>query len=188
MKTMKKILSGLAVLLLISLFGFNQEVKAQDINTLATLVQEIVVTAGEPLSFGNIVNRINESKTVNADGSVDGEDFGGTTSRGDFLIEKAPNIPVSLTFVATNLFLSGPDSDEIEFDFEGNQFGLLSASGVTSVPFDPSTPTIISGTSNDAFFPVTQFQVFLGGTVTVADDDLDEGDYSGTITLTAAYN
>lgn len=187
--TMKKTLLGLAALLLVSLLGFNQEVKAQEtIITSATLVQQIEIEGVTPLRFGNILNEENVVKAIDVDGqpiNTGSPDLGGIVSAGQFDITKAANINTLLTLVASNLTFG---TDTLTLSLDGANFGRLTANTIDDFNFNPSTPLQISSTETADYFPVTSFSLFVGGSITVNSADLADGEYTGTITLTATYN
>lgn len=187
--TMKKTLLGLAALLLVSLLGFNQEVKAQvNITTSATLVQQIEITPVQNLAFGNILNEENVVKAIDVDGqaiNTGSPDLGGTVTAGQFDISKAANINTLLTLTASDLEFG---TDSLTLSLDGGNFGRLTADSIDEFNFNPSTPLLISSTETADYFPVTSFSLFVGGSITVTSATLADGEYTGTITLTAVYN
>lgn len=191
MKTMNKILSGLAVLLLVSLFGVNQEVIAQDaadMEVTALVVAEITVEVEEELDFGSVVQGQPKGLLTNGDflGSptfTDGQIgiFNVTKSAGLSVILRFPDLPTTMagTGDATGETL---DISFTEFESDPVNFGAVVIGG-TQTAF--SIATEVSGiTELDS---VDAFDVFVGGAVDPAPDQTP-GTYETEITLRVTYN
>lgn len=188
---MKKILSGLAALLLISLFGFNQEVKAQDntgtIETAATLVQNIIVTAGDDLLFGNVLNEDGEIKIIGvANNVLAGSALGGTVQTGTFDIEKPIGSEIILTIAVEDDLSNGTQTLGLSFPNSSGDLGLIVA-GLVELAFDPTNPFTLDASASAALVAESELEVRIGGAVEITGI-VPDGLYEGSIRLTVTYN
>lgn len=195
MKTMKKISGLLAATLLLSAgTAFGQSDDAP-IGARASVLSQIVVTAGDSLIFGNVAQGV--PKTISTTGTVITGAVTGGEDNGTFTITKGAGSFFTLSWtLPANLAKAGGGTLPINFNDAGTtKLGLLT-SGSTSFPFSISasgvaeeldTDTGITGADRTAFAAATSFVVAVGGTV-VPTTDQAAGNYIGTITMTATYN
>ena len=195
MNTIKKISGLLAVTLLLgagSAFGQSDDAP---IGARASVLSQIVVTAGDSLIFGNVNPGVD--KTIGTDGTVLAGTATGDEQNGTFTIAKGAGSFITLSWtLPTTLAKAGGGTMPINFnDVSSTKLGLLT-SGSTSFPFSISesdaavelnTNTGITGTDRTAFAAATALTVAVGGTV-VPGATQAAGNYIGQITLTATYN
>jgi hypothetical protein len=196
MKTMKKMISGLFALVLVAGFAMNVNAQSDNktITASANVLVAITVTAGDSLVFGNVSPGL--SKTVTTTGDVVGSGKTGVEKAGTFNITKGANSDISLTWVLPKNLTGDGGNLDVNFSDLGTgdvatQLGLLTGgtdfSG-TDINYS-YTPT--AGIKNlkdvDGVFKATSIKATIGGTVVPLPEQA-QGEYTGTITLTATYN
>lgn len=151
-----------------ALFSLATAAQAQSasIQALATVYQPITVSGTRSLDFGNVFPGVN--KTIGVSDLTSGQFQMGGQASGS----------VSLTFTLPTNLTSGANNLPI-----GTWSGCTSPTNTTAgcTTFTPS------GTAtNSTFSALGALWVFVGGTVTPAAAQA-AGNYTGTVTLTAAY-
>ncbi|AXJ00386.1 hypothetical protein CYPRO_1121 [Cyclonatronum proteinivorum] len=199
--TMKKTLLGLAALLLVSLLGFNQEVKAQlgdnQAEATAQIVQQIQIERITSLEFGLLVP--DETKSILVTGAPAGTpSVTSPTSAARFTITKS-GIPVTFTLalpsVLDGLASTPTEGETLALNFDDTADGdnpnlglVTDADGTNTYAFTPVDGASVDlETEASAFDTLTTFDIVIGGTV-VASDTQVAGNYRGVITLTVDYN
>lgn len=161
-KTFKTVLAGsvAAVAALSSTGAYAQSATA---DATATILEEVVVTAGDDLAFGTIVvGATGDDVTIAADGTFTcGANLTctGTNSAASFAVTGTAGETVTVTVDANVTLNSGTDS-------------------MTAV-LSRSAETLTIDTDGDAGFTV-------GGVLTVADNQ-PSGDYAGQFDVTVDY-
>ena len=189
MNTIKKISGLLAVTLLLgagSAFGQSDNIAAN-----AEVLAPLTIEGDVDLEFGNVTPGV--SKTIGVANDVLAGGTGRTSeTTGLFTIGKGAG-SVTLTWTLPTE-LDGPDEAALPITFadlsDGTQLGLLNIGDTGSpVPFTPGVQlnTLTDTGTADAYTAATAFTVKIGGTV-VPGATQAAGSYTGTITLTAAYN
>ncbi len=159
-KAVSMIVAGLAL-------GANVlNAQSASINATATVLAPIVVTAGNPLAFGNVTPNVNKTVAASA------------ASAGSFSIAGAASQGIQLTFTLPANLTSGGNTMPI-----GTWTGLTNTTNSqgTGVAFTPSAVATNGTTSGSgAFF------VWVGATVSPAAAQA-AGSYSGSITMNVVY-
>ncbi|BEG99373.1 DUF4402 domain-containing protein [Bacteroides sedimenti] len=196
MKTTIKILAALAVMMgfSMSVMGQGAQSDNKNITAKAQVIKQLSVTAGSDLSFGMVTQNV--SKTIGNNGSILAGTAGtgsvnvGAESVGTFTISKGANTAVTLDFtLPTELKTTTNATLPINFaDFSGNKLAKLTG-GTADYPFTPGTGAgaLSIGTGTGNYYTIESFTVNIGGTV-VPITTQEQGEYTGTITLTATYN
>lgn len=164
---MKK-LSAVAVVLVLAAVAANQaQAQSASINATATVQQQLTVTAGQNLAFGNV--------------------FPGTTvavaasdaASGSFSLTGAANAEINLTFTLPANLTDGTDNLPITFGATAAGYNVAnSRAGLTLVNPSAVATTRLDGTTGELY-------VFIGGSVSPTTQGA--GAYSGAIQLAAAY-
>ena len=201
MKTTMKFFAALAIMM-----GFTMGAMAQDVQSdnasitgKAQVISAISVTKGLDLQFGLVTK--GEIKTISTNNDV----LRGTTGNsggeqaGTFTVSKGVNTSVTLSFgfpagsVAGTYALTdgaSPVANELPLTFP--TYSATKAAKLSGVvadyPFIPTADlTIIKTGALAGYYAAESFTVSIGGTVTPASDQA-QGEYTGTIKLTATYN
>lgn len=180
--------------------GFGVAAQAQDrsatLAASAKVVDALSVTQDQDLNFGIVMQGIN--KLVNSAGGVAdtdllGEDNDTDVEVGKFLVHAGAGSSVTLSFIVPSVLTNAAannatmpiafNQDENEADFMTVAYGATSAA---------QTRLEVTG-GNSITFPSTQINsktgtyVWVGGVVKPSANQAN-GSYTGTVTLTAAYN
>lgn len=140
--------------------------QSASIQATATVVTPLVVTAGQNLAFGNVFQGVNKTVAF------------GDASSGRFSITGFENSQVALTFTLPATLGSNGNTLAIDtWDVRTN--GTNTVAGATALSVTSGTPVNRNLVSNNLF-------VFMGARV-VPTATQAAGNYSGTITLAAAY-
>lgn len=159
------------LLLALFLIASTNIVKSQttNINATATVYAPLSLTTVRDLDFGGVA--VGDSKTITNDlGTAGLVEINGPT---------AVDVDISFT-LPTNL---SDGTNNLPVSFSATSAGFNTVNNTTGITdFDPSlvTTTSTDATSGDLF-------VFIGGTIT-AGASQQTGSYTGTITLSVAYN
>jgi spore coat protein U-like protein len=175
-------------------FGQTSQISENTIEASATVYNNIVVTPGDNLNFGQLVK--GEEKIVDITGSLLG-DNDAMISRvvvGTFIVSAGTGSDVQLELTLPDELSSGDNKLPISFvDGENSDTYLVgykidssseNATGATR--FDPASSVQVK-VNNVVSFPSTGIKVFVGGKV-VPGNDQPAGVYTDTIKLTASYN
>lgn len=161
---------------IIGIGGFAQTASAATGNASAVLVSPISITESTALNFGSISNGLaaGSSTVVVSDDGVTATTYGAslakvgaTDTRGVFAISGGNNLAYTVTLPASTTITDGSTNMTV------GTFTTSSASAGAGL-----TGTT-SGTGTDTFY--------VGATLTVNNTN-NAGTYSGTYTITAAYN
>jgi hypothetical protein len=140
--------------------------QSASIQATATVVTPLVVTAGQPLAFGNVFQGVDRVIAF------------GDASSGRFSITGFQNSQVALTFTLPSNLTSGGNNLAINnWDVRVN--GTNAAAGASAL-------TVTSGTAVNSNLNNGNLFVFVGGRVQPTTTQA-AGAYNGTITLAAAY-
>ena len=160
---------GTVVSLLSVAAGYAQSASAQSANTnvSASVLQAIVVTGTQNLSFGNVFPGV--AKTVPATA-------GGNNGR--FQVTGQANANITLTFTLPTNLVSGTNLLPVGSWTGRHNTTAVAGSGTSFAPSSSGTNTVFSGTG--------QRFIFIGGTVSPAVNQA-AGFYSALATLTVTY-
>jgi hypothetical protein len=155
-----------ALVALMGLAASAGQAQSANINVTANVLQAMTVTGARPLDFGNVFPGVARSVGVAA----------GTSGRFDLTGQSSANVNVSFT-LPTNLTSGG---NNLPINAWTGYLNTTNATtgGAAFTPSVSATPTAFGATGN--------LFVFIGGTVTPAANQA-AGNYTGTVTLTAAY-
>lgn len=188
--TMKKALLGFVALLLISLFGFNQEVKAQvsdedDATVTATVLTAIAVENILDIVFGPIIE--GQTATLNPLDRSTSTGVGPSAALGKFRVTGAAGASVLIEFDSTVVMDNDDPLETSTLEFEptaartnddSDEEGDVAVSNNSSYTINTvdDGPDVVSGID----------YIFIGGSISVAPGT--SGSFTGTMTLTASYN
>jgi len=198
---MKKILFAAAILtagFITSVSAAGPQSDQKTISGKAQVIKALVITPGDDLQFGLVTQQV--SKTISNTGTVLQGTLGTSTTMGSekvgwFGIEKGINTIVTLNLGLPTYLAFGDEHLAINYtDYGGTptKLGRLYIGGTTPVnkeftPVNGTNMTLSAGNGYTEFFQSGALAVYVGGTVVPTLGQV-EGDYTGTITLTATYN
>lgn len=173
MKRITYFLSSLAFILVFSGNAFAQ----QTVTASASIVEDLVVTINEDLSFGQISNSQSIDAVIDPNGTNSGT--GNTTTLGKATVKASDGASINISFTTPASLSDGTNT----IGFTGNYTGSETDDASASTDLDEAvTNTIDLGTSNDTYY------IYLGGTLEGTDiNGATTGTYSGTITVTVNY-
>lgn len=166
----KKLIAAVAAGV-IGIGGFAQTANAATGNASAVLVSPISITESTPLNFGSISNGLTAGSSnvvVSATGAATTygaslAKVGTTDTRGIFSVSGGANLAYTVTLPASTTITDG----------------------TTTMTVGTFTTSSLSGTSTLSAVGADTY--FVGATLTVTSTN-SPGTYSGTYTITAAYN
>jgi hypothetical protein len=158
------------IILTLALVAMGSVAYAQDnITATATIIEDLTVTKGADLEFGNITRGSASTIAYNAAGA------------GTFTVSGTPNVSVVLTLTLPANLTSNNGGADLPFTatagIDTADIDPTSGSAFTTSAATPQTGTLNS--SGEIF-------VSVGGSVTPGETHI--GVYSGTITLNAVYD
>ncbi len=163
MRTLTKVSAFVAAFLSLATVA---QAQSANINATATVFQAMTVTGARDLDFGNVFPGVAKAVAVSA----------ATSGRFDLTGQASAN--VDLTFTLPANLTSGANNLPIG-TWTGCSNGTNTTTGCTA--FTPS-----AAPSSTAFSGAGALFVFVGATVTPAANQA-AGNYTGTVTMTAAY-
>jgi len=159
-----------AAALAVAILGFSTSsasAQSDDIAVTANVFQALTVTGTQDLGFGNVFPGVNKTIAPSA------------ATSGRFAITGQASVNVDLTFTLPANLVNGANNLPI-----GSWAGLHNTSNSTggATSFTPSgTATTVSLSGAGELF------IFIGAQVSPASNQA-AGNYTGTVTLTVAYN
>lgn len=161
---MKKLILTLALVAI----GTVAHAQQADITASATIIEDLTVTAGANLAFGDIARDVAATIAYNAAGA------------GTFTVSGTPNVEVEVTLTLPSVLTSSEGADLTFTATAGIDTADLDPTSGTAFTTSPATPQVENLNSNGDLF------VSVGGSVTPGVTHI--GVYTGTITLAAVYN
>ncbi len=183
---MKKTVKILIAAVLTVGFGSLANAQSASISANATVISELSILNMANLAFGTVVS--GQKKFIDSENTTEvsiGSALG-ASSRGRFIMWAQIGSNVTLTFtLPTNLSTSGGDLLPISFDdFNENPIiAVVDGDGIFG-RVTPGTPYVINGFNSAS--EIDNINIYVGGQVDATG--VTAGTYTGTITLSAAYN
>jgi hypothetical protein len=166
---MKKLVAGMAVALALTTLAGQAQAQSASIGARATVAQALTVSATDSLLFGAAFP--NTTRTIQPSDAASGS----------FTLAGAANAEVNLTFTLPANLAFGANNLPVSFAGNTAAHNTVSArSGGTFTTFDPSVVATTRLHNASGFL-----YVFIGGSVSPVAQPA--GDYTGSITLAAAY-
>ena len=190
-----------ASLLLVSSSAFAQDGSTSNasISANAKVLQPVIVTAVQSLEFGNVTP--NNVKAISVTGDVVVGIAGADNEaerQGIFNITKGTGSEVLLSFALPSVLNgdeAGNTGETLAISFATDEDGIYAklatnlAGDASALAWDPTATILLAngGQSTQPYFVTNEFWVNLGGKITPAAAQV-QGNYTGTVTLTATYN
>ncbi|WP_438728481.1 DUF4402 domain-containing protein [Parasphingorhabdus sp. DH2-15] len=162
-KTFKSVLAG-SVAVVAALSSTGAYAQSATADATATILEEVVVTAGDDLAFGTIVvGATGDDVSIAADGTFN----------------CGANLTCTGTNSAASFSVSGTGGETVSVTVDGSVTLQDGANSMTASLTGSDTSLTLDGTGAASFT--------VGGVLTVADNQAS-GDYSGQFDVTVDYN